>query len=373
MRIIPCLRHAIFLALPAFLITSCKKKDSKEEQQKRIPEIEVARPVEEPVTDYLVISGTIQSDSKVDVVCRVNGKILTRHFTPGQKVHKGQLLFSIESKEYRDQLSQQQENLKSAKSQYEYAKKHLEALQEAYAKDAVAKFTLLEAESSLEQAKASVRTAEAELNEAQLQLSYCSITAPTDGTISETTKDVGSYISGDGNPVVLCTIVNNDELKVVFQVEDSEYKELPEAEESLYNNVPLNFSESVNGSYTAKLYYKSPSIDSSTGLMTIQGRVNNPSGTLRDGMYCTISLPLGYESDALLVKGASIGTDQLGKYIYTVSDNNRIVKQHITTGQTWQDSLTVVKQGVKPTDRYVVNAMMSIREGEEVKPILIGK
>lgn len=351
------------------LLTGCHGNKDKEREPKATPKVEVTSPVVEGVTDYLTIPGTIQSNSKVDVVCRVNGRLLTKHFQPGDYVNKGQLLFSIESREYRDAVNQEKASLASARSQYDYALQHLTALKKAYEANAVAQITVLEAESALEQAKASVHTAEAALNEAQLQLSYCSITAPISGTISDTSYSVGSYISGSGEPVVLATIVNNDDLKVMFSVEESEYKQLPASDDSLYNSVPLKFREPMDRDYTARLYYKSPSIDTSTGLMSLMGKVNNPSSSLRDGMYCTISLPLGYNPHAILVLDASIGTDQLGKYLYVVSDSNKIVKQHITVGPLWQDTLRVVNSGIKTTDKYVVKALMSVREGEKVDPI----
>lgn len=364
----------ILLSLSVIItfFTACGKKE-KDDTENRVPEVEVALPVTESVTDYLTLPGTVQSDSKVDVVCRVSGRLLAKHVKPGDKVYKGQLLYTIESTTYRDEVKRQTAALATAKSQYAYAVSHAEALQKAYKADAVAKMQVLEAENAVVQAQASISTAEAALNDARTQLGYCNITAPISGTISETPFSTGSYINGAGNPVTVSSIVNNTDLKVTFSIEDSEYKSLPESEDTLYNDIPLTFRESLHGKYTAHLYYKSPSIEPSTGLLTLQGRINNPSPELRDGMYCTILLPTDYSSKALLVKDASIGTDQLGKYLYVVSDKDIVEKRLISVGEIWQDTLRVVTKGLNPQDRYILKALLSVKEGENVKPVLSAK
>ncbi len=361
--------HLIIISAASILMaTSCGRKE-KNTSSRPVPEIEVATPVTAGVTDFITIPGTVVSDSKVDVVCRVDGRLLTKHFNPGDRVSKGQLLFTMESTTYRDAVQRQTAALATARSQYDYAVRHAEALKKAYEADAVAKMQVLEAENAVTQAAASVKSAEAALNDARTQLGYCSITAPISGVISDTQFSSGSFISGEGNPTVMASIVNNDDLKVVFSIENSEYRSLPSSDDSLYNSLPLTFREPLESRYTARLSYKSPSVDSSTGLLTLQGRILNPSGELRDGMYCTISLPLGYNPEAILVKDASIGSDQLGKYLYVVSGSDKIVKRHIATGELWQDSMRVVKSGITPSERYVVKALLSVREGEKIHPV----
>lgn len=359
---------AILLFLfPVFLCTCHKKEDGKTEDQ--IPPVEVVRPEVGAVTLSKTLPGTLQSSDKVEIVCRVNGKLTAKHVEPGQRVSKGQLLYSIESTQYRDAVERASASLNSARSQYEYALSHAEALEKAYKADAVAKMQVLEAQNAVRVAREQIHTAEAALNDARTQLGYCSITAPISGIVSDTPYSTGSYISGEGEPAVISTVYNNDNLKVVFGVEESQYKTLPEDEEGMYDSIPLTFREPTGRAYTARLSYRSPTVDASTGLLTLQGKVNNPGGELRDGMFCSISLPTGFIPDAILVRDASVGTDQLGKYLYVVNDSDRIVKRHIEAGQLWRDSLRVVTKGITSGDRYVKSALLSVREGERVRPI----
>ena len=139
---------------------------------------------------------------------------------------------------------------------------------------------------------------------------------------------------------------------------------------SLYRNVPIKFNQPLPHSYSADLYYQSPSINSSTGTLKLQGSIKNIDNELKDGMYVTVELPYGINPKAILIRDASIGTDQLGKYIYVINDSNKVVYTPIKTGELYQDSLRVVNEGLKPGEKYVTEALLTVRNGMTVKPEL---
>ena len=84
----------------------------------------------------------------------------------------------------------------------------------------------------------------------------------------------------------------------------------------------------------------------------------------------TVSLPYGANPKSVLIKDASIGTDQLGKYVYVVNDSNKVVYTPIELGEVFQDSLRVIDKGILPGMKYVSKALLTVREGETVKPIV---
>lgn len=92
-------------------------------------------------------------------------------------------------------------------------------------------------------------------------------------------------------------------------------------------------------------------------------------GLLKSGLYVSITLPYGKESQAILIPDASIGTDQLGKYVYVVNDSGMVRYRHIEVGQLIDDSLRQITGGLSPQERYVTRALMKVREGMKVKPI----
>lgn len=370
------MKSTSFLPIAAGLLlisaTSCKKSD-KNANQPDIPEISVATPVVDSIVLHKTYPGIINAAENAAVVGRVNGVILTKNYDNGTHVNKGQILFTIESDKYRDDVRQAQAALATAKSQYEYASKNYQALSEALKSDAVSQIEVVQAKAAMEQAAASVKNAEAALSQANLNLSYCTVRAPIAGFITNNVLNVGEYISGEGAPVTLCKIYDNTILIASFSIEDAQYEELVGQNggmsHSIYRNVPIKFTESLPHSYTADLYYQSPSINSSTGTLALQAKIKNIDNELKDGMYVTIELPYGINPKAILIKDASIGTDQLGKYVYVVNDSNKVVYTPIKTGEIYRDSLRVVNEGLSPADRYVTEALLSVRNGMTVKPV----
>lgn len=88
-------------------------------------------------------------------------------------------------------------------------------------------------------------------------------------------------------------------------------------------------------------------------------------------MYTNVHMPFGENAKAILVKDSSIGTDQLGKYLYVVNDSDKIVYTPIKTGDLYNDSLRVITEGIGPNSRYVTSALLKVRDGMTIKPIEI--
>lgn len=353
---------------------SCGHKDKKTEEND-IPTVNVATPVVDSIVLHKTYPGVLAAPNSATVVGRVNGLLLSQNYASGSYVSKGAVLFTIESTSYRDAVKQAQASLATAKSQLEYDTRNYEALKEALLSDAVSQIEVVQAKSLMEQAAAAVKNAEAALSRANTNLSYCTVRAPISGYVSSSIPNLGDYIGGEGAPVKLCTIYDNSEMAAVFNIEDSQYEAMVGQQggssNSLYRNIPIEFSKPLPHSYTADLYYQSPSIDSSTGTMQLKGMIRNIDNELKDGMYVTVNLPYGEDPHAILIKDSSIGTDQLGKFVYVVNDSNKVVYTPIKIGELYHDTLRVVNEGLKPGDRYVTEALLTVRNGMEVKPRVI--
>ncbi|MDE5869827.1 MAG: efflux RND transporter periplasmic adaptor subunit [Muribaculaceae bacterium] len=323
---------------------------------------------------YKTYPGTLSAGTIADVVAEVSGRILSAHYKAGDYVNKGQVLFTIESTTYKDAVSKAESALATAKSQHDYYTRQHAAMQKALEADAVSQMEVLQAKSNMEQAAASIRDAEASLSTARQNLARCSVVAPISGYISNGAPDPGNYVNGQGAPVKLCTIYSNDTMTAKFYLSDTQYEELlgrsGSISSSIYRNVPVHFKENLGHEYSTDLNYVAPTVNESTGALLLQGKLTNKNNELKDGMYVTISLPYGNEPRAILVKDASIGTDQLGKYMYTVNDSNKVVYTPIKVGDLYQDSLRVVTSGMKPGQRYVTKALLTVQRGEKINPVL---
>lgn len=364
-----------FLLVTAMLVTtaSCSHKKSSTEEGELT--VSVAVPEIDSITLYKTYPGYASAQASADVVGRVNGQLLSKNYDSGSLVQKGAVLFTIEPVKYNDAVRQAQAALATAESEYEYASKQCQAMKKAFESDAVSRMEVIQAESDMQQAEAAIKNARAALSTANTNLAYCTVRAPFTGHITSSTVDVGNYINGEGTPFKLATIYDDSSLIVSFAIEDSQYERMmgagvnPEIKE-LYRAIPLQFEESLPHSYTADLYYTSPSIDKKTGTLTLKVKVDNPYGELRDGMYVTVNLPYDNDSHAMLVRDASIGTDQLGKYLYVVNDSDKVVYTPIEVGGLYRDSMRVVTKGISPESRYITSALLKVRDGMPVKTVM---
>ncbi|MCM1028156.1 MAG: efflux RND transporter periplasmic adaptor subunit [Pseudoflavonifractor sp.] len=361
------------IALASVAVISCRHSSKEGEEDGRTPLIDVAQVEQKAVTFYHTYPGSLHAQSSIDLVARVAGYLRSQNYENGELVEKGALLFTIEDTSYRDAVAQAQSQLKTAEAELAYNTSHYEAVKQAAAADAASKMEVEQARSDMESSRQSVNTAKAALSTAQTNLQYCYVRAPFRGRVGASVPGVGAYLTGTGE--TLATIYDDAEVRADFYIDDGSYiamlrDENPELLGDL-EKMPVAFGDTLPHTYTAKLVYMSPSVDPTTGTLELRAMIDNPYGELKDGMYATIRLPYDMDKDAILVKDASISTDQHGKYIYTVNDSNRVVYTPIETGDIVNDTMRVVTKGIDPGTRYVTRALLKVRPDMEIKPRMV--
>ena len=358
------------IALCLFFVSCSHKKEAAPQAEN----IDVALPMVDSIVLHKTFPGTIKAFREVNLVARVNGYLTSCNYNYGDKVNKGAVLFTIESANYRDAVNQSESQLNTAKANQRYASTRYAAMKEALKSDAVSKMEVEQAKSTLDEYNAAIKSAEAALQTARTQLSYCTVRAPFNGHVSAANYDVGSYLAGEGAPVDLATIYEDDQMVAYFSIDDSgtltKVKEMMAKENSDMDKIPLTFSDAMAHDYTAKLDYMSPQVNTSTGTVELQGLIDNKNGELQSGMFVSIDLPIDVAPHAILIHDSAIGTDQLGKYVYTVNDSNKVVYTPIQVGDLYQDSLRIVNGGLDEKARYVTKAMLKVRDGLTVNPVL---
>lgn len=368
------MKKLMYIFLMLSVLTGCKeKKDTGAMKGMPTLAISVAKPIVKDITLTKDYPGYLTTEKTVNLVARVNGTLQAVSYTPGGRVKKGQLLFVIEPTLYNDKVAQAEAELKTAQAQLEYARNNYSRMKEAVKSDAVSQIQVLQSESSVTEGVAAVRNAEAALSTARTNLGYCYVRAPFDGTISKSTVDVGSYVGGSLQPVTLATIYKDDQMYAYFNVADNQWLEMSmnnqQPTKDLPKKIMVQLGKEGTESYPATLDYLSPNVDLNTGTLMVRANFDNPQGVLKSGLYVSITLPYGEADHAILVKEASIGTDQLGKFLYAVNDSDIVHYRHIEIGQLINDTLRQVLGGLSPQERYVTEALMKVRDGMKIKPI----
>lgn len=368
------MKKLMYIFLVLSVLTGCKeKKDAGAMKGMPTLAISVAKPIVKDITLTKDYPGYLTTEKTVNLVARVNGTLQSVSYAPGGRVKKGQLLFVIEPTLYNDKVAQAEAELKTAQAQLEYARNNYSRMKEAVKSDAVSQIQVLQSESSVTEGVAAVSNAEAALSTARTNLGYCYVRAPFDGTISKSTVDVGSYVGGSLQPVTLATIYKDDQMYAYFNVADNQWLEMSmnnqQPTKDLPKKIMVQLGKEGTESYPATLDYLSPNVDLNTGTLMVRVNFDNPQGVLKSGLYVSITLPYGEADHAILVKEASIGTDQLGKFLYAVNDSDIVHYRHIEIGQLINDTLRQVLGGLSPQERYVTEALMKVRDGMKIKPI----
>lgn len=368
------MKKLMYIFLVLSVLTGCKeKKDTGAMKGMPTLAISVAKPIVKDITLTKDYPGYLTTEKTVNLVARVNGTLQSVSYAPGGRVKKGQLLFVIEPTLYNDKVAQAEAELKTAQAQLEYARNNYSRMKEAVKSDAVSQIQVLQSESSVTEGVAAVSNAEAALSTARTNLGYCYVRAPFDGTISKSTVDIGSYVGGSLQPVTLATIYKDDQMYAYFNVADNQWLEMSmnnqQPTKDLPKKIMVQLGKEGTESYPATLDYLSPNVDLNTGTLMVRANFDNPQGVLKSGLYVSITLPYGEADHAILVKEASIGTDQLGKFLYAVNDSDIVHYRHIEIGQLINDTLRQVLGGLSPQERYVKEALMKVRDGMKIKPI----
>ena len=368
------MKKLMYIFLVLSVLTGCKeKKDTGAMKGMPTLAISVAKPIVKDITLTKDYPGYLTTEKTVNLVARVNGTLQSVSYAPGGRVKKGQLLFVIEPTLYNDKVAQAEAELKTAQAQLEYARNNYSRMKEAVKSDAVSQIQVLQSESSVTEGVAAVSNAEAALSTAHTNLGYCYVRAPFDGTISKSTVDIGSYVGGSLQPVTLATIYKDDQMYAYFNVADNQWLEMSmnnqQPTKDLPKKIMVQLGKEGTESYPATLDYLSPNVDLNTGTLMVRANFDNPQGVLKSGLYVSITLPYGEADHAILVKEASIGTDQLGKFLYAVNDSDIVHYRHIEIGQLINDTLRQVLGGLSPQERYVTEALMKVRDGMKIKPI----
>ena len=140
--------------------------------------------------------------------------------------------------------------------------------------------------------------------------------------------------------------------------------------ETPFDSVVVFFDSPTQKEFMGKIDYVAPNIELSMGTLRLRAEIENHNGELKDGMYASVMLPYSKKDKAVLIDDASIGFDQLGSFVYVVNDSSVVEYRHITTGDVIDDTLRYVTDGLSENEMYVSKALLKVRDGMKVNPVL---
>jgi RND family efflux transporter MFP subunit len=341
------------------------------------PVVTVARPVQKAVVDQDEYVGRFVAVDSVEVRARVSGYLAQVHFTDGQLVKQGDLLFTVDKRPFQTSLDQAKANLAQARANLSFAEADLARGAQLVRDKTITEQTFDQRTQAKRVAEASVAAQEAAMRQASLDLEFTELRAPVDGRIGDRRVSPGNLVTGGtgGNTTMLATIVSLDPIRFEFTFDEASYiryerlskggKDMTSRDGSAL--VALRLIDEPDYTHEGRMEFVDNVIDRTSG--TIRGRAvfANRNGTFTPGMFGRLRVPASPVYPALLVPDAAIGTEQARKYLLVVDGENVVRQKYVTLGQM-SGNLRVIKDGVASDDRVVVNGLMRARPGQKVKP-----
>ena len=370
------LRLGALLAL-ATLVASCGESQQKGGAPPP-PPVTVAVPLQRTLFDYDEYVGRFTAINSVEVRARVSGYLDGVHFKDGQIVKQGDLLFTIDKRPFQNTLDQARASLTQAKSNQVYTESDLGRGQQMVRDKTITEQTVEQRSQAFRNPQAAVAGAEAAVRQAELDLEFTELRAPVDGRIGDRRVSRGNLVTGGtgGNTTLLATIVSTDPIYFEFTFDEASYLRYERlaktgsdvASRGAGVQVALKLIDERDFEHDGRMDFVDNVIDRSTG--TIRGRAvfQNSNNVFTPGMFARVRVPASPPYEALLVPDTAIGTEQARKYVLVAGADNTVAMKYVTLAQTTSDDLRVVKEGIGPDDRVIVNGLMRARPGAKVTP-----
>jgi multidrug efflux system membrane fusion protein len=365
---------SIVVALCAGILAGCDNKPAANAAPPP-PPVTVSKPLQKQITEWDEYTGRFEALATVDIRARVSGFIDSIHFRDGQIIKQGDLLFVIDPRPYKLAVDQSKSDLERARSKLEIATSDVER-----ATPLVKSQTLTEREfdtrkSTQRDAAGQVGSSEAALKQAELNLEWSEVRAPIAGRISARRVDAGNLITGGSTgATLLTTIVTLDPIHFVFdgsEVDFIHYLRLAKegsrpSSRDVQNPVAVKLADESDFVHKGRMDFVDNVVNPKTG--TIRGRaiLDNKDGLLTPGFFGRLRL-YGGDRDALLIPDSAIASDQASKIVFTVAADGTVGTKKVTLGPI-VDGLRVIRSGLEPGDRIVIEGLPRARPGQKVTP-----
>lgn len=314
--------------------------------------------------------GTLDGSVNAAIRPKVEGYLRRQVYKEGQYVNAGDLLFEVDTRQFRAALEQANGALGQAEAQLAKTTRDVERFTPLAAERAVSQQELDDALSAQRNAKAAVASARAVVDQASLNFGWTKVTSPIDGIVGIAKAQVGDLVN---TQTVMTTVSTVDPIRVNYGISEREYMRFAES-----INRP-NYATTRRGPFLelvlddgnvfphqGQAVLVDREVDPRTGTMTIKGIFPNPHHILRPGQYAKVRAALDVKTGALLVPQKAVTELQGGFRVVVVGADGKADVRAVEPGER-VGSLWIIDKGLKAGENVIVAGLQFVRLGMTVK------
>ena len=349
-----------------FSLSSCKKKSVQNQTAGPVPVVEyTVQP--RKVNFYDSYPGTVVALNEVEIHSQVSGFITGIYFKEGSQVKKGDKLYEIDRRKYQAAFDEARNNKDIAEANLQKAQRDADRYSKLNEQNAIAKQTFDDAITNLQNTRTQLLSAKAALLNTETDYNYSVITAPFSGTIGFSLVKPGTFINS--GQTLLNTISSDDPIAVDFIINERSLPGFIAMQKNKAAGIDSTFSITLpdNSLYPfyGELSVIDRGVDPQTGTIKIRLVFPNHERSLRTGMNCKINVLGGNSGEQLVIPYKAV-IEQMGEFFVYLIDSMKVKQVKIIPGSNLGDQI-VVRQGVKPGDKIVLEGLQKVHNGSMVQ------
>ena len=343
----------------ALLLVSCSKGPEQKFDPPPVP-VQTAEIEVRDVPIFFEAMGVIKPSQTAEIKAQVNGIIKEVHFTEGQWVEEGDLLYTIEEASYAIRVQEQEAQLAQDLAHLNNAKKKLSRFKSLTKEDLIAKVEWDELETKITLYEAIIQADEARLSAAKLDLLHCKVTAPIAGFAGKSALGKGNMATG----TTLVTLTQNNPLYVDFSITEKEWQQV-NSDASL---VKIYFSGNEECIAVGKVMFMDHAIDPKSGMLAMTGILAKSHQPLCPGQSVRVHLYVGKKPMAKLVPMRAVKNNQEGPYLFSVKEDNTVEIRTVKLGPEEKGQI-VIEEGLDGANKVVTEGHLRLFPGVKIEEV----
>ena len=335
------------------------------------PPVTVATPIHKEIVEWDEYTGRTEAVESVDIRPRVSGYIDQIKFKDGQLVKPGDVLFVIDQRPYQHVLDQDKANLEKADAQRQLKEANFARAQNLFQNKVTSKEEYDTSVAERNEAEAEFAQAQASLNSAQLNMDFTEVKSPIQGRISRQLVTRGNLVQADST--ALTKVVSVDPIYAYFNVDERTVQEYHneiqggQLQDPRVSPMPvyLQLEGETGFPHEGIIDFVDNTYNASTGTLQIRGRFKNDDASLYPDAFVRIRMAGTPKHDAILITDRAVASDQGQKFVLLVDDDSVVQVRPVELGAL-VDGMRVVRKGLGPDDRVIINGLVNARPGIKV-------